>query len=62
MERALLNYTAPGELTLDPFMGGGPVGVAAVRQGRRYLGIELDPEYFGYAVENITKAVEDQWQ
>jgi DNA modification methylase len=62
MERALLNYTDRGQLVLDPFMGGGPVGVAAVRQGRHYLGIELDAEYFGYAVENITRAVEDQWQ
>lgn len=53
MERAMMNHSRPGDLILDPFMGGGPVAVAAIRQGRRYIGIELDAEYYGYAVENI---------
>jgi DNA modification methylase len=58
MERAMVNHSRRGELILDPFMGGGPVGVAAVRQGRRYMGIELEADYFEIAVENISKAIE----
>ena len=55
MERALLNFSAEGDLVLDPFMGGAPVGVAAVRLGRRYIGVELDPKNFNLAVENIQR-------
>jgi DNA modification methylase len=54
MERAMLNHSSRGDLVLDPFMGGGPVGVAAARQGRKYFGIELEADYFALAVENIT--------
>lgn len=53
MLRALINHTRPDDLVLDPFMGGGPVGVACALLGRRYIGIELDATYFGYATENI---------
>lgn len=46
-----------GSKVLDPFMGSGPVGVAAVRQRRRYVGIELEPLYYLAAVDNVTKAL-----
>lgn len=35
----------PGGLVLDPFCGNGTTGIAANRTGRRFLGIELDPDY-----------------
>lgn len=35
----------PGGLVLDPFSGNATTGVAATRSDRRYLGIEIDPEY-----------------
>jgi DNA modification methylase len=35
----------PGGLVLDPFSGNATTGIAACRGGRRYIGIELDPEY-----------------
>ncbi len=38
---------------LDPFMGSGSTGVAAVQQGRKFIGIELDPKYYGIACERI---------
>lgn len=38
---------------LDPFMGSGTTGVAAVRLDRRFIGIEIDERYFGIAVKRI---------
>lgn len=60
MERALLNYSAEGDVVLDPFMGGAPVGIACVRLGRRYIGIELERENFNLAVENIQRELARQ--
>ncbi len=42
---------------LDPFMGSGTTGVAAIRAGKRFVGIEQDPVYFQYACDRIRKAV-----
>ena len=39
-------HTRKGEIVLDPFMGSGAFGEAALKQGRRYIGIELDPVHF----------------
>lgn len=44
----------------DPFMGSGTTGVACVRQGRRFIGIELDPDYFDIAVNRIRTAYYQQ--
>lgn len=52
------NHTYPGDTVLDPFMGSGTTGVAAVRMGRKFIGIELDPDHFETAVRRITKAQE----
>lgn len=41
--------TEPGETVLDPFMGSGTTGVACVRRGRRFVGIEIDPRGFAEA-------------
>jgi site-specific DNA-methyltransferase (adenine-specific) len=35
--------TSPGELVIDPFMGSGSVGVAALKHGRRFLGTDIAP-------------------
>jgi len=45
--------TAEPGTVVDPFMGSGTTGVAAIRQGRRFIGIELDPAHFKTAVERI---------
>ena len=42
--------TPKGALVLDPFMGSGTTGVAAIGIGRRFLGIEKEPEYFKIAL------------
>ncbi len=41
---------------LDPFMGSGSTGVACVNTSRRFIGIELDPEYFAIAKQRIESA------
>lgn len=45
----------PG-LTLDPFMGSGTTGVAAVQLGKRFVGVEINPDYFEMACRRIEDA------
>jgi DNA modification methylase len=46
-------YTNPDDLVLDPFIGSGTTAVAAIRTGRRFIGIELDPGYCDIARKRI---------
>lgn len=46
-------HTQPGDIILDPFMGAGTTGVAAVRNGRGFIGIEMDDHWFGVAKKSI---------
>ena len=50
------NSSDPGDLVLDPFMGVGTTGVACARFGRRFVGIEIDADYFRIACERIEAA------
>ncbi len=43
---------------LDPFMGSGTTGVAAVKMGRHFTGIELEPKYFDMACKRIQAALD----
>lgn len=45
--------TPPGGITFDPFMGSGSTGVAAMREGFQFIGIEMDPEYLSIAEARI---------
>jgi site-specific DNA-methyltransferase (adenine-specific) len=45
LERVIAASAAPGDLVLDPFCGSGTTGVAALRAGCRFLGIDQDPAY-----------------
>lgn len=45
VEPCILAGSAPGDTVLDPFSGSGTVGVVALRNGRDYIGTELNPEY-----------------
>lgn len=56
MEDIVSIHTNENELILDPFMGSGSTGEAALRCGRRFMGIEFEKEYFEMAkkrLENI---------
>jgi DNA modification methylase len=46
-------HTRPGDLVLDPFMGRGWVGVACVKLGRRFVGVESDREHFDHAADRL---------
>lgn len=49
----ILKATAPGATILDPFMGSGTTGKAAVLTGRNFVGIERDKRYFDIAEQGI---------
>ncbi len=51
--------TVVGETVLDPFMGSGTTGVACVKLGRKFVGIEIDEGYFNIAKRRILKAQND---
>jgi site-specific DNA-methyltransferase (adenine-specific) len=46
-----------GDVVIDPFMGGGTVGVACVQTGKDFVGCEADPKYFAVAEKRIKSAV-----
>ncbi len=48
--------SAPGDTVLDPFMGVGSTGAAALELGRRFIGIELDKEYYRAAKKRLDGA------
>jgi DNA modification methylase len=47
-------FTDPDEIILDPFAGSGTTGVACLRLGRRFIGIEKDAKYAAIARERLT--------
>jgi len=51
-----LGFLPNAQTILDPFMGSGTTGVACVKLGRRFIGIELDEGYFDIACKRIEKA------
>ena len=56
MKWAAARSTRVGETILDPFMGSGTTGVACVKLGRKFIGIEIDEGYFDIACRRIEQA------
>lgn len=50
------DFTQPGHVIADPFLGSGTTGVAALRLGRKFIGIESDPDHFAIACRRIEEA------
>jgi DNA modification methylase len=46
-------FTKSGDTVMDPFLGSGTTAIAAKRMNRHYLGIEILPEFYSLAIENI---------
>jgi len=59
MEAIVGDYSRKGDLILDPYMGSGTTGVAAVKLQRRFIGIEINPESFEIAVRRIESAMNE---
>jgi DNA modification methylase len=55
-------WVIPDGVAIDPFMGSGTTGVACVKTGRKFIGIELDRGYFDIAVKRIEKALQERDQ
>lgn len=51
-----LEFLGDAETILDPYMGSGTTGIACIKAGRRFVGIERDPDYFEIAVRRIRAA------
>lgn len=60
IDRCLTLYSNPGDLVLDPFNGIGSTGYQALKMRRRYLGIELKPEYAAQAAKFLAEAEASQ--
>lgn len=50
-------FTDENDIILDPFLGSGTTAVAAIRTGRRFIGIEIDPKYCEIARKRVEKAL-----
>ena len=56
LEYLIKTYTNPGDVVLDNCMGSGSTGVACINTGRRFIGMELEQDFFKIAIERIAKA------
>lgn len=57
MSEIILDFTKPGQLICDPFCGSGSTGVAAVKLGRRFVGIEQNERWFDLSCRRISEAL-----
>lgn len=58
MEYLIKTYTKDGDVIIDPTMGSGTTGVAAINLNRKFIGIELDENYFNIAQKRIEEALD----
>lgn len=61
LETLVRCLTEPGSVVIDPFMGSGTTGVASMKHGRRFIGIEINPKYFDIAARRIEDAASTLW-
>lgn len=54
-ERVILNFTNENDVVLDSFSGLGTTAVAAIKTGRKYVGFEIDEEYWKLSQERISE-------
>lgn len=60
IERAIQLWSNPGDIVFSPFAGIGSEGYQAIRQGRKYIGIELKESYYNQAILNLSIAESKQ--
>lgn len=59
LEYLIKTYTNENELVLDNCMGSGSTGIACINTNRKFIGIELDNNYFNIAKDRIDKRLQD---
>jgi adenine-specific DNA-methyltransferase len=62
IDRIVKACSNPGAQILDPFMGSGTVAEAALRNGRKGMGIEIRPDYVDIAIARVGRAIDDESQ
>ena len=62
LERLMALVTQENDSVLDPFMGSASTGVACINTDRRFIGIELDDNYFAIAKQRIETALKEKQQ
>lgn len=53
----IISWSNEGDVVLDPFMGSGTTGVACVKTGRQFIGMEIDKGYFEIAEKRVAEAI-----
>lgn len=53
VDRMVKASTQPGDLIFDPFMGLGTAAIVAIQNGCNYIGVDINPDYIGIALERI---------
>ena len=62
MEKFIIDSTNVGDTVLDTFAGSGTTGVACINTGRKFIGMELDDNYFDIAKSRIQTALKEKRQ
>lgn len=57
-QTAICNFTKPEQIVIDPFMGSGTTGVAALNLNRKFIGVELSNKYFDIACMRIEQSLQ----
>ncbi len=60
LDRIVKASTRPGDIILDPFSGSATTGIAAHREGRQYIGIELEEAYLKTSIKRLKDAFRDK--
>ena len=58
LERIVLASTSPGDVVLDPFTGSSTTGIAAIRHGRAFIGIDSSRDYLELSIKRIESEFE----
>lgn len=58
----ILSWSNANDIILDPFLGSGTTGVAALQLDRRFIGIEISEEYFQIAQSRLQKIIDEKSQ
>lgn len=60
VERHLKHTTQPNDIVLDPFLGSGTTAVACKALGRKYIGFELNKDYYKIAVDRLNNTTQQE--